>query len=288
MPLHRIPEDELRGICRTRIEILELWLRRLIQHRLISVYGASVLQAKHPNGDYVVGKEMRDHVEKLRAIEPGRFARDVDAMFLDDLIAVICNQAVYKACFRGALVKAFPNGNAEARTFFTRLIEPRNRLSHANPMSVRQAEQVVCYSGDVIESLKAYFAEIGMADGYDAPRIIRMWDSFGNVVNAPADPVWAHRTPFLSNPLHHMHPGDRLTVEVEIDMAGLDTVEIRWLPSVPTTGVSSKLELLIDESHVAQTFVVGVFVVSPRKWHRFGHADDCWQFEYRVLPPLSN
>lgn len=43
MPLHSIPEKDLRDYCRRSIETLEVWLRRLIDEELRKVYGSNYL-----------------------------------------------------------------------------------------------------------------------------------------------------------------------------------------------------------------------------------------------------
>ena len=190
MPLSKLSEHDLTQACEARLRILELWLRRLIIDRIQLKYSADILSAKNQNGDFIVKKDLRASVSKRMAERPGRYNRPVDALLLDDLVAVICKPDTYATCFKDALSTAFPWGVDEARTFLGRLSRPRNLLAHANPISIRDVEQVLCYSGDVISSLKGFYSMSGQADQYNAPRIVRLWDSFGNVVNAPAEPVF--------------------------------------------------------------------------------------------------
>lgn len=92
----------------------------------------------------------------------------------------MCKPDLFKDHFHNAFSKAFPDGHAEARTFLNRLLVPRNNLAHANAISIRQAEQIICYSNDVIDSLKNYYREIGMHQTYNVPTILKVIDSFGN------------------------------------------------------------------------------------------------------------
>jgi hypothetical protein len=62
-----------------------------------------------------------------------------------------------------------------------RLLDPRNRLYHSNPISLHEAEQVVCYSNDIIESLKQHYGAIGMQSEYNVPTNLKFSDSFGNL-----------------------------------------------------------------------------------------------------------
>ena len=83
-------------------------------------------------------------------------------MLLEDAIYIICKPELLKDHFRVPLAIAFPDGREEARTFLNRILAPRNNLAHANAISTRQSEQVVCYSNDVIDSLKQHYRAIGM------------------------------------------------------------------------------------------------------------------------------
>jgi hypothetical protein len=143
MPLSRLTEGELRQACRERLEMLERWLRRLIHEQFEQIYSNDILNAKNAANDFVVKKRIRENVEKRLSDRPGRYGRPIDAALLDDLITILCKPDTYKACFASALNAAFPQGAEEARAFLDRLLTPRNHLSHANPISVRQAEQVM-------------------------------------------------------------------------------------------------------------------------------------------------
>ena len=60
MPLHTIQgEAELRERCRTLLEGLEVWLRRLIHDRLTDVYGPDYLTAKDGDGNSITAGELR-------------------------------------------------------------------------------------------------------------------------------------------------------------------------------------------------------------------------------------
>jgi len=227
MSLHDIPELELRAYCKRVIESLELWLRRLIDQQLTDAYGRDYLNARDEHGNNFIDAEIQRGIENRRAAETARYSRPIDAALLDDEIRIICNPQRYRL-FCEALAGAFPDGVEEARTFLSRLIEPKNRLDHANTISIRDAERVMCYSNDVIHSLmKHYDATLGEGNGYNCPTIVRIIDSFGNDLRPD---IWLITTFSLYHtPAHWLRPGDLLSIDVEIDPAFPENMyEISW------------------------------------------------------------
>jgi hypothetical protein len=111
MPLAKLPERDLRDACRARLEMLELWLRRLIHEQFEQMYSNDILNAKNAAGDFVLKKELRERIEKHLRDRPGRYNRPIDAALLDDLIIIICKPDTYTSCFATALAVAFPLGN---------------------------------------------------------------------------------------------------------------------------------------------------------------------------------
>ena len=209
---------------------VELWLRRLVQEQFEQQYSNDILKAKNAAGEFVLNKEVREHIEKYLRGRPGRYNRPVDAALLDDLITIICKPNTYTSCFATALAGAFPLGNEEARHFLKRLLAPRNNLSHANAISIRQAEQVICYSNDVVYALRDFYAMKGKADAYNAPRILRMWDSFGHMEHAQAAHAnQPHKFDYSDDPASHLRPGDTLTIEIEVDPSFSDEgFTVKW------------------------------------------------------------
>lgn len=168
--IHTLTDSEIRSVCKERIEVLEHWLRRLIDDLLSQTYG-NYLGHEDAQGNRLIRKRLAEQIEERRRKESNRYPRIVDAILLDDAIDIVCNPQLFKTHFRQPLSLAFPNGENEARTFLTRLLAPRNHLSHANAISVRQAEQVICYTNDVIDSLKSYYGNINMQSQYNVPLI---------------------------------------------------------------------------------------------------------------------
>lgn len=290
MPLSRFTELELQAMCQVQLGMLELWLRRLIQDRFEYVYANDILHAKHSSGSFIVKKEIRESVRKRIQDRPGRYSRSIDAALLDDLISIICNPQIYRACFVAALICAFPGGADEARTFLHRLAAPRNRLAHHNPISIRQAEQVVCYSNDIVYALREFYEMSGTADEYNVPRILRMWDSFGNVQHTQANAEEGQYFDYSDNPTSYLRPGDTLTIEIEVDPSFWNEgYKIKWGPTYAAFEGDrlKKLILPIENQHVSRKLPIIIQVISNKDWHRLGpYFDDFWVANYRVLPPV--
>jgi len=282
----------LRNLCREKLESLEHWLRRLIDQTLSAEYG-DYFSYTDSAGNRIIKKDIVKELKTRVEGEPGRYSRKIDAVLLSDAIDIICNKQLYEYFFKRALKTAFPDGREEAKTFMSRLLEPRNMLAHANPISLQQAEQVICYSNDIIDSIRAYYAEAGMQKEYNVPLILKVTDSFGNVF---------FRNQMLENGTggvfkilrddsrYFLRPGDILTVEVEVDPAfEPNAYTISWW-STPALhqeiSNSPKLAINITARHVAYSFSVHCSIKSEREWHRMSsQKDDDLILYYKVLPP---
>ena len=290
MPLSRLPERDLRDACRARLEMLELWLRRLIHEEFQKTYSADILNAKTPAGDFVLKKEIRENIAKKMTDQPERYKRPVDAALLDNLITIICKPDTYKRCFATALKDSFPQGAEEARNFLDRLVTPRNHLAHANPISIRQAEQVICYSNDVVYALRNFYTMRGIADAYNVPSILRMWDSFGHIEHAQAEQAPMHKFDYSDDPSCYLRPGDTLTIEIEVDPSFWDEgFMVKWSSIYVDDQAGERLVkfvLPIENRHVGRELPIVVKIISHQDWHRHQMWDDFWHVIYRVLPPM--
>lgn len=159
---HNYTEEELRSYCRTCLESLEMWARRLIHEKMVEKYGSSYVDAKNENGDYIINSDTRKHITSMLKTEPGRFQKPVDTLFFEHIFYFLCKQDLYRELFKDAMDYSYPDGNTELKTFLSRLTPIRNALSHGNPISMRQAEQVICYSHDFVDGLKKYYKERGL------------------------------------------------------------------------------------------------------------------------------
>ncbi|MFC4143496.1 hypothetical protein ACFSNA_02715 [Pedobacter mendelii] len=112
--------------------------------------------------------------------EPDRFGRFIDATFFEDLIDIICNPKLYNSHFEEPLKNAFVLGREQARVYLFKIKDIRNFLSHSNHITNRQAEQLSCYSKDVIDSIKIYFQAINKEKEFNVPSIRTFKDSEGS------------------------------------------------------------------------------------------------------------
>jgi hypothetical protein len=294
MPLYAVPENELRDHCKRSIEGLELWLRRLIDQKLSAAYGPNYLDATRPNGDRIVRNEIRDRLKEKAAKEPNRFARLIDAAFLEDAINIICNPELYKLHFSDALSAAFPNGHAEVRTLLMRLVPSRNALYHANPITVHDAYRILCYSQDVISALKEYYRSQNMQQQFNAPTVIRISDSLGHVVHLSSSnrhPNGPAMLDYSRDDKAYLRSGDTISIEVDVDPSFDPTsYEIHWLISDIGGGPNisgRKFTLLLTEKYVSTRFCAVCRVISNAGWHKLGTHDDQIDIAYRVLPPVE-
>lgn len=292
---YNLKDAEIRNICRGKLESLEYWLRRLIDETLSVSYG-DFFNYIDENGRRLIKKDIVDSLDERVQKEPSRYARKVDAIYLQDAINIICKPHLFKAHFRIPLNDAYPNGNIEARTFMNRLVDPRNRLSHANSISNRQAEQIICYSNDIIDSLKKYYNNQNMTNEYNVPLILKFLDSHGSTYFREQLYKRADGSVFLNlkdEPSTILRPGDVLTLEVDIDPT-FDTSEyqVHWRDiSGQKTIYGPKGVFHVTPKHVGSRVSFRCMVTTNKEWHRinFGtgaYADDDLEVVYKVLPPL--
>jgi hypothetical protein len=286
VPLHALTEAALREHCRLALESLEVWLRRLLHDTLTERYGADYIAATHEDGSYVINSDLRTGLRDRRDREPNRYPRPIDAADLDDEIRIICNPNLYPL-FRESLNGAFPVGREQARVSLGLLLPPRNALAHANPISVRQAEQVICYSRDVIDSLKSHYMNKNQEKEYDAPTVVRYTDSFGTTVH---ENEMRHTgsciLEFDRDPAKSLRVGDTLWMQVDIDDSfAPDDYVVEWMCGIAhSTG--TRLVLQLENRHVSQQFQIRCRVISKKDWHRLGHCDDLVAITFKVLPAL--
>jgi hypothetical protein len=272
--------DEIRNLVRHQIETLERWLRRLVNDVLRDQYGGS-LEALPIKAD------IKRQVAERRVGEPHRYPREVDALLFNGLVTIICHRQLYGPHFQDGLKDAFPQGGDEARVFLNRIVDARNPVSHANEITIHQALRVACYSTDVIDSLKAYYARNNLAQTYNAPSFLRVWDSFGNSGQIDKTEGCAFR--FMETQLR---PGDTLQLEVQPDDSFPEaSYVIKWVVcNVPRgeSGSGRSFSLTLKDHHVTQNGLpIQAQIISNRSWHRHhGTYDAMFHVYYSVLPPI--
>ncbi len=276
-----LTSDEARSIARNTIESLEFWLRRFIHDQLSQAFSANYINAQRANGQFILRREIRDTIDLRIQQEPQRFTRPIDATLFNHLIDIICKLDLYQEFFKPGLVYAFPIGNEEARYFLQKLLDPRNRLSHANPISTRNFEQIICYSNDIIESLKTYYSMLGQELEYNVPKILSAVDHFGNFMDLTTKSNFI----FYNSPEFYLWPGDLLTINILVDPS-FDEGEysIYWYGSHIELN-EKNLQLTLLNVHVSQSLGITCRLTTNKEWHKHQHFDDQFHVSYRVLPP---
>lgn len=280
--------DEIRSLCRSNIEAFEVWARRLIDAKMTEKYGGNFLEAKDTHGEFILKKELRERIARMRTAEPERFPRTVDAFFAEDIEHVLCHQAFYKDLFKEALDYIYPQGCEEAREFLKRLVPIRNALSHANSISTRQAEQAVCYTHDFIEGLKQYYKDKGEEKVWNVPRIISIRDSVGNKFENPTD---THMWQSIFTCSHAFRCGDEYSIEIEVDPSyTANDYHVKWeLPGhdLKEFNDKTKIALLFGYNDVSDKSFLNCIITSNRPWHKHKTYDCKVAIKLQVLPPIE-
>lgn len=273
--------EELRAYCRTTIESMELWGRRLINDLMIPEYGEDYLHAKLPSGEGIIKASRLRSLEERKRNEPERYPRWVDTLFLDDIRYILCKKMFYEKLFKQALKHIYKQGRDEA-DYYLQAIEPiRNNLCHANPISIRQAEKAICYSHDFIDGIQEYYKEIGKERMWNVPTILKMTDSLGN--------QYFNRN---NNIDHVFYVGDTYSINAEIDSSfATSEYDIRWLRRSGHPFRSSSNDahfvLTFTEEDVNQSLSIRCLVTSKKSWHRYDYCDDEMSISFTVLPSES-
>lgn len=296
-------EDDLRSICRKEIEALEHWMRRLIHEVLTEHYGQDYFLYKK-NDEPLIKGEITTRVNKMREDNPGRFPRPIDAFFLGDIIYVLCKKPLYDAHFKAALCEAYPHGNEEARFFLEKIEAIRNKLSHANPISIRDAEQVICYCHDIIDSLKVYYRRTGREKEYNVPMFIRATDSLGNVFLPEKEGYPLELYIDTSKPIAakeygvKLRAGETYGLSVVVDPAfDPSTYSLEWTVMSGLGGDNyrkkwkgvTQIDFPVINKTVGSYFEITCRLTTHKDWHKRNWYDDCFELHvYTVLPPIED
>lgn len=285
---HEYTQEELRAYCRSCIESVEIWARRLVHEKMVEKYGEKYLEETLPDGSYIVKKEIRDHISKMQTQNPGRFRRPVDTLFIDQIIYFLCKKEWYDSLFKETLDFAYPQGCDEAREFLSRLVSIRNPLSHSNPISIRQVEQAICYSHDFVDGLKKYYEKKGEDRVWNVPRIIKISDSLGNVFDNPSETHGQSSIFKIPTPLHC---GDTYSVTIEVDPAFSPAeYDIIWGDGVSEYKKyrnKTMYYVAFTEKEVAVLHMIECKIVSHKTWHKYTYHDCVISLQLTVLPPLE-
>lgn len=277
MNLYAYTEDERRSDARKTLEALEIWLRRFVDVELSKEFGINYFYDKKTDGQNIINNDIQSYArDPLKA-----GLRPINAILLEHLITILCNHELYNSFFKQGLKEAYPCGSEELRTFLNRLKPLRNDLSHANFVSIRNCERIICYSHDIIDSLKNYYSMQGQQDEYNVPRIIKVTDNFQEFKLTELNSFSV-----TDNSKYYLYPGDTLTIEIEVDPTFDETeYEVKWEGNYnDIEGTGKKFMLPIQEKYITETLDVICKVISTEIWHRNTHFDDQFHCQYKVLP----
>jgi hypothetical protein len=279
-------EAERREVARRHLEAAETWLRRFIRHELSEAHGPDFFRQQLSDGSPIVKPAIREQVEWRRAAEPARFTSDIDATTFGQAISIVLHPRLYPDHFRTGMARAFPDGREEAQTFLSRLEAHRNLIAHGGTCSSRVLEQCICYSNDLIDSLKAHFLEINLDKIFNVPTFTRVVDNKGNDVRfAEPGAGGMHHLDFRTGLNGDLYPGETLVLEVEVDES-FEGYTVRWMSFSNDRGVGMRWELPIELRHVGHQLIIRGEVASREEWHKLDQGcDDRFDLRYRVLPP---
>ena len=165
------------------------------------------------------------------------------------------------------------------------VVPVRNALSHANPISVRQAEQAICYSHDFVESLKEYYREKGKERMWNVPSIIRIMDSRGNVFI----PNESSSLGEIYTITPEFYVGDSYTIHIEVDPAfPPSSYTILWLlrgREVKEYTDMTQFSITFSPKEIGESVMLECKVITKNEWHRYYGYDDRAYFLVTVFPP---
>lgn len=291
MPLYDIEISRLRDICRERLENLELWMRRIIDEEFSSRYGDNYFDyVKEDGKQRLIKNSIRESALMRVRKEPLRYNRTVDGILLDDSISIMCNRnnvEIFKDYFKFEYLE-----NMEfARETLMKLVPIRNKLSHAHEISVREAERVICYTEDAINSFKECFKERNLEKEYNAPIVVKVRDSLSNIFESTQIIRNGTGRGLCDTRMNgsHLYSSDKLSIEIEVDPSfPQDSYTISWIfenkERTELIENKNKLTIKFDDFHVREDFAIYVIVKSDKSWHRCGNCDDSISIIYKVLP----
>lgn len=291
MPLNTLETTFLRERCRSRIEAIELWMRRIITEELTTAYGINFINHKSSPEVYLIKKDIRDNINNRYNSSPASFPRPIDAAFFENLIDIFCNPSHYNSYFKKYLIEIYPpsmpNGTIHLRFCLERVKNIRNNLSHANSISIRDAEFVLSFTTEHIESFKRFYYMAGKQQEYNVPQIIKITDSFGNVIiRKDFQNYEAHD--FSNDPKCILRPGDTLSIEVEVDPSYTDAMyQFRFGGTSQDYSYNNKLIYIIQNRDVDKRKPIYCQIRSDKDWHKQFNMDGQLTLFYKVLPPLE-
>lgn len=293
-PLMEFTETELRDLCRHHIDIFEKWSRRIIDEKFKESYGSDYFNYEMSKGQPLVRNEIKKRIEQRVRANPERFPRKIDAVLLEDIEYFFCRDDLYNSQFK-KILEPFYSGIPEIRKTFDRLIPIRNKLSHGNTISIHEAEQCICYTGDFINVYKQYYINVGKEKDYNVPVFLRIKDNFGNdIIRENSQAMWELYFYGASTPKIQLRSGDSYKLWVEVDSSFDETFyDITWVVkqdylTVIKKGTGNIIEFTLNNKSVSYAPTILISLITKRDWHRFHNDDDTiWLHYDKVLPPIE-
>ena len=294
-PLINLQEVELRNLCRHRIDAFESWSRRLLDETFKSHYGDDYFEHMISENQPLVKSEIKKRIDSRIRDNPGRFPRKIDAILIEDIEYFLCRDDLYTHHFK-AILEPFFSGILEVRKVLNRLIPIRNKLSHGNTISLHEAEQCLCYTGDFITVYKQYYAKIGKDKDYNVPVFLRIKDSLGHdFVRENPQCAWEMYFYGGTAPKIQLRSGDEYKLWVEVDSSfdssfySIEWIVVQNLTTVISKGTGNTIGFTLTNKNVSYAPEIRITLTTNRDWHRFHNIDDRIELNYeRVLPPIED
>lgn len=291
--LYKFSENDLRSISKNHLEAFERWSRLFIHKIFSEKIGVDYFFFKDSQGRNLLKSELIKNASVKMEANPIRYQRPIDTLLLDDIIYIICRRDFYENYFSKYLKNMYPNGVEEVRTFLTRLIPIRNKLAHANAISIRDAEQSICYTNDFIECIKEYFTMTNQEKEFNIPTIIKASDSLGNEYYF--ENGGSQREVIIENPKTHQmmvfHSRDIFSFEITVDPSfDQSNYTIEWHPlknGLQVLNDGKKIVISMTNEFIAERVIIFCTITSNSSWHKYGYYDDQIYLSFKVLPTLS-
>lgn len=285
MPLYRLTEEEKKSYAKKYLENLEYWLRRVIDQKLEEKYGTNYFNHETSIGQFIIRKEIREKVESRFNKYSDRFQRKIDATLLEHLIELICKENFYNEIFKSFFERNFKSGRSQLKNVLDELSDIRNRVYHINPISVRQLEKCICYTNDIIESIKDQYKFLNMEKKFNVPTFLSYSDSFGQHF-LRENLYWATNCLIVDNRKFDVYCYDKISLEIEVDPSfSNNEYDIVWQIGQNIIENKKNIEFTFTESEVNDLFSIVVKVISKKSWHKLYNCDDCLVVNFTVLPP---
>lgn len=299
--------DNIREMSKNQIEIFEHWSRRLINDFFKKDYGDDYLDAMVTEEQPLIKSDIRKRIRGRKASDPGRFPRDIDAILLEDIMYFFTRDDLYRKYFKNVFEPSY-SGQAELRRIMKRLVDIRNKLSHGNHISIREAEQVLCYTNDFIDAYKLYYLKEGREKDFNVPVFLSLSDSQGNnVYRKKIEGVWEvwnvrkedkERMPeYYSDAIITRHrSGEEYCIELNVDnVFSPDSYKVEWYIEMHykkiMTGNGKGINIKFTNDMVSSAPEIVAKLVTDKTWHRFGSSgcDDIVKIHLNtVLPPIDD